>query len=337
MVGVAKAYGNNSGRNMRVTRILCLLMVTLTFGPAAVAQSYPTKAVRIICPFPSGGASDVTIRIVAERLTAAMGEPFVIDNRSGAGGNLGSEIAAKSAPDGYTLLLGTSGTHAINKTLYRTLPFDPEADFAPISLYTIIPNILVVNKNLPVSNVKEFIAHAKANPGKVHYGSIGNGSSQHLAGAQFEMVTGVQLVHIPYRGAPQGVADLLSGQIEAMFQLLPNIAEQVRAGEVKALAVTSSKRSTALPNVPTMAEAGVANYETAGWFGLLAPAKTPPAIVEKLNQEIVKVMKLPDLRARFAELGAEPVSTTPAEFAKFIHDELKNWATIVKASGAQLD
>jgi tripartite-type tricarboxylate transporter receptor subunit TctC len=316
-----------------------MVVVAAVFGLATVAaaQSYPAKAVRIICPFPSGGASDVTIRIVAERLTMAMGEPFVIDNRSGAGGNLGTEIAAKAPPDGYTLLLGTSGTHGINKTLYRTLPFDPEADFAPIALYTIIPNILVVNKNFPALNVKEFVAYAKANPGKVHYGSIGNGSSQHLAGAQFEMVTGVQLVHIPYRGAPQGIADLLSGQIEAMFQLLPNIAEQVRAGEVKALAVTSAKRSSALPNVPTMAEAGVANYETAGWFGLLAPAKTPPAIVDKLNHEIVIAMKNPELRARFAELGAEPVSTTPAEFAKFIHEELQHWATIVKASGAQLD
>jgi tripartite-type tricarboxylate transporter receptor subunit TctC len=324
---------------MRVLWAMCGILIATAFGPVApaTAQSYPTKAVRIICPFPSGGASDVTIRIVAERLTAAMGEPFVIDNRSGAGGNLGTEIAAHATPDGYTLLLGTSGTHAINKTLYRSLPFDPEADFAPIALYTIIPNILVVNKKFPAANVKEFIAYAKANPGKVHYGSIGNGSSQHLAGTQFETITGVQLVHIPYRGAPQGIADLLSGQIEAMFQLLPNIAEQVRAGEVKALAVTSSKRSTALPDVPTMAEAGVANYETAGWFGLLAPAKTPVAIVDQLNREIVKVMQIPELRARFAELGAEPVSTTPAEFAKFIHDELKNWATIVKASGAQLD
>jgi tripartite-type tricarboxylate transporter receptor subunit TctC len=322
---------------MRVLRVLCLVIVSAAFSPLATAQTYPTKAVRIICPFPSGGASDVTVRILAERLTAAMGQPFVIDNRGGAGGNLGSEIAAKSAPDGYTLLLGSSGTHGINKTLYRNLPFDPEADFAPIALYTIIPNILVVTKSLPVSNVKEFVAYAKANPGKVHYGSIGNGSSQHLAGAQFEMVTGVQLVHIPYRGAPQGVADLLSGQIEAMFQLLPNIAEQVRAGEVKALAVTSSKRSSALPDVPTMAEAGVANYETAGWFGLLAPAKTSPAIVEQLNREVVRAMQIPELRARFAELGAEPVSTTPAEFAAFISAELKNWAVIVKASGAQLD
>jgi tripartite-type tricarboxylate transporter receptor subunit TctC len=274
---------------------------------------------------------------VAEKLSPVLGQPIVVDNRAGAGGVIGTDAAAKSAPDGYTLLLGSSGTHGINKTLYRNLPFDPEADFAPIALYTIIPNILVVTKSLPVSNVKEFVAYAKANPGKVHYGSIGNGSSQHLAGAQFEMVTGVQLVHIPYRGAPQGVADLLSGQIEAMFQLLPNIAEQVRAGEVKALAVTSSKRSSALPNVPTMAEAGVANYETAGWFGLLAPAKTSPAIVEQLNREVVRAMQIPELRARFAELGAEPVSTTPAEFAAFISAELKNWAVIVKASGAQLD
>jgi tripartite-type tricarboxylate transporter receptor subunit TctC len=303
----------------------------------ALAQAYPNKPVRVIIPFPTGGASDVTMRILADKLSAQMGQPLVIENRSGAGGNLGTELAAKATPDGYTLVLGASGPFAINKTLYKSLPYDPEKDFAPIALYTIIPNILVVTKSFPGNSVQDYVAYAKANPEKIRYGSIGNGSSQHLAGAQFEMVTGVKLTHVPYRGAPQGVADLLGGQIESMFQLIPNIAEQVRAGEVRALAVTSAKRSSALPDVPTMAEAGVKNYETAGWFGLLAPAKTPAAIVDQVNREVVRAIQNPDLRARFTSLGAEPVSTTPAEFGAFITSELKVWEKIVKASGAQLD
>jgi tripartite-type tricarboxylate transporter receptor subunit TctC len=303
----------------------------------AAAESYPSRPIRLVIPFPAGGASDVLGRIVADRMAAVLGQGLIVDNRSGAGGNLGADLVAKAPPDGYTILLCSSGTHAINVSLYEAFPYDAEKDFAPISLFAIVPNILVVHPSLPVHSATEFIAYAKAHPGQLNYGSIGNGSSQHLAGAYFEMATGVRLQHVPYRGIPQMMADLLAGDLQLSFQLIPNVVEQVKAGQLRPIAVTSSARSSALPAVPTMAEAGVANYETAGWFGLMAPAQTPSAIVETLHHALVQGLARADTRARFAELGAEPVGSSPDEFARFIHAEIPKWRVIVKASGAHID
>lgn len=311
------------------------LALLLSF--AAAAQDYPNKPVRLVVPFPTGSISDALGRIVADRLGAALGQNVLVENKGGAGGNIGSETVARAAPDGYTLVLGAAGPHSINEHLYKQLGFDPHKDFAPIALLVIVPNILVVNNDLPARDVRGFIDYAKANPGRIAYGSIGNGSSQHLAGTQFESATGVKLTHVPYRGAPPAIADLLKGDIQAMFQLVPNIAGQVKAGQVRALAVTSATRSSTLPDVPTMKEAGVPDYETAGWFGLLAPAGTPQPILGKLAAETARIMKSPEIQAKMVELGCITVDSGPAHFDTFITDERAKWKEIVKASGAQLD
>lgn len=304
---------------------------------SAAEEAWPNRPVRIVIPFAAGGVPDVLGRIVADRLTQIHRQPFILDNRAGAAGNIGTELVAKSAPDGYTLLVGSAGTHGINPALYRQIAFDPVRDFAPISMLAIVPNVLVVTSKFPASNVREFIAYARANPGKINYGSIGNGSSQHLAATQFEAATGVKMTHIPYKVVPQVVTDLIGGQIDAMFQLVPNIVRQVKAGQVRALGVTTGKRSLAMADVPTIAESGVPNFDTAGWFGLFAPKGTPHAVIDTLSRQVKAILSAPDINSRLVDIGAEPEASDPAEFAAFVAAELGRWRAIVRSSGATVD
>lgn len=319
-----------------------LLSLALALGaPLAAAQgaaaSYPSKPVRVIVPFPPGGATDILARAVGNELQKNWGQPFVIENRPGAGGNTGTDAVAKSPPDGYTLLMGTVGTHGINASLYPKLPYDPVRDFAPVALVALVPNILVVHPSVPAKSVRELIDYARAHPGKLDYASSGNGTSIHLAAELFKSMTGVYMVHIPYRGSAFAMQDLLTGQVQVMFDNMPSALPQVKAGKLRALAVTSARRSPAAPDVPTLTESGLSGYEASSWFGMLAPAGTPPEIVEKLNAAIVKALQSPEVRDRLASQGAEPASLTPAEFARFIDAEIAKWAKVVKASGAKVD
>ncbi|NEX61114.1 tripartite tricarboxylate transporter substrate binding protein [Noviherbaspirillum galbum] len=312
-------------------------------GGAAFAQTYPTKPIKLIVPFPAGGTTDILARAVGNELTKAWGQQVIIDNRPGAGGNVGADIVAKSAPDGYTLLMGTVGTHAINQSLYAKLPYNPIKDFAPVTVVAAVPNVLVVNAALAeknkIINVKTFIDYARANPGKLNMASSGNGTSIHLAGELFKTMTKTFMVHIPYRGSSPAITDLIGGQADLMFDNLPSALPFIKAGKLKALAVTSSKPSPALPGVPTVASAGgdLANYEASSWFGVLAPAGTPAEIVNKLQQEIARSLASPAVNEKLVAQGAEPVGNTPEQFSSFIQAETRKWSKVVKESGAKVD
>ncbi len=313
----------------RLSSVVCFCLSSVVcFG-----QPYPAHPIQVIVPFAGGSASDVITRVVLERMGETLGRRFIIDNRPGAGGNTGTAAAARAEPDGYTLVMSTSGPLAANKTLYRDLGYDPEKDFAPIGLFAMIPNIIVVSSKLPIKSVSEFIAYAKAHPGDLRYGSVGIGSSQHLAGAYFEQVTGTQMTHVPYRNIAQYVTDLIAGTVPAGFQFLPNVSGPLASHDARALAVTSAKRMQALPDVPTILEAGVTGYESSGWLALLAPRGTPAPIIDKLHQELAAAMANPTVRARLIELGAEPVTSTPEELAKFIASETAKWHDIIVKAG----
>ena len=322
-------------------QLVSALIGAAAFGvaatPAIAADKYPNKPVTIIVPFSAGGTTDILARIVGVKLGETLGETVIIDNRPGAGGNIGAALVAKAKPDGYTLLMGTVGTHAINQTLYPKLNFDPIKDFAPLTRVANLPNLLVVHPSVPAKNVQELIAYAKANPGKLNFGSSGNGSSIHLSGELFKNMTGIDMQHVPYKGSAPAVTDLLGGQISMMFDNMPSAIQHVKSGKLRPLAVTTAKRSPALPNVPTIAESGVKGYEATSWFGLLAPAGTPPAIINRLNADLVKILAMPDVKKQMAEQGAEAYSETPAAFAGFIKSETAKWAKVVKASGAVVD
>jgi tripartite-type tricarboxylate transporter receptor subunit TctC len=268
-----------------------------------------------------------------QEMSKSLGQNFVVDNRPGAGGNTGTAAATRAAPDGYTLLMSTSGPLAANKTLFKALGYDPEKDLAPISLFAILPNVIVINSKLPPKTLTEFIAYAKAHPKELNYGSVGVGSSQHLAAAYFEQITGVQLTHVPYRNIAQYTPDFLSGQVPLGFQLLPNVLGMLKSGDARALAVTSDKRMTALPDVPTAAEAGVKNYETSAWLALLAPAGTPKPIVDRIYKALAEAVKDPTVKARLTEQGAEPVSPGPEELEKFMASETVKWRDIINKAG----
>ncbi len=306
-------------------------------GALAQAPAYPSKPIRLVVPFPPGGATDILAREVAQKLTEAWGQSVVVDNRPGAGGNIGAELVARAAPDGYTLLMGTVGTHAINASLYAKLPYDHVKDFAPVILVAGVPNVLVVNPALPVNTVAELIAYAKANPGKLNFASSGNGTSIHLSGELFKVMAGVQMTHVPYKGSAPAVADLISGQVQLMFDNLPPSLPQIKAGKLRALAVTSATRAPALPDVPTIAEAGLPGFEASSWFGVLAPAGTPPAIVARLNAEIAKWLASPEAREKLSKQGANAAGGSPEDFAKHIAAETTKWAKVVKDSGAKVD
>ncbi|WBY01208.1 tripartite tricarboxylate transporter substrate binding protein [Ramlibacter tataouinensis] len=303
----------------------------------ATAQAYPSKLVTVIVPFAAGGTTDILARVIGQALTKELGQSVIVDNRAGAGGNIGSALAAKATADGYTLLMGTVGTHAINQSLYKKLPFDPVKDFAPLTRVAMVPNLLVANPGKPYKNVKELIAYAQANPGKVNFGSSGSGSSIHLSGELFNSMAKVNMIHVPYRGSAPAVTDLLGGQIDIMFDNMPSAIQHVRSGKLRPLAVTTAKRAPELPDVPTIAEAGVPGYEATSWFGMFAPAATPAPIVAQLNAALVKVLADPDVKKKLAEQGAEPYAEKPEQFAEFIRSESAKWSKVVKASGASAD
>ena len=311
---------------------LAVIIATLV-SPLTKAKDFPTRPIQVIVPFAGGSASDVVTRVLLNQMEKTLGQRFVVENRPGAGGNSGTAAAAKASPDGYTLVMSTSGPLAANKTLFKELGYEPEKDFAPISLFAILPNVIVINSKLPPKTLMEFIVYAKAHPKELNYGSVGVGSSQHLAGAYFEQIAGVQLTHVPYRNIAQYTPDFITGSVPLGFQFLPNVLGLLQNGDARALAVTSENRMTALPDVPTAAEAGVKNYETFGWLALLAPAGTPKPIVDKIYGALAEAVKDPAVRDRFVEFGAEPVSPGPEELQKFIVSETAKWRHIIEKAG----
>jgi tripartite-type tricarboxylate transporter receptor subunit TctC len=319
-------------------RIAMLSIVALLASTTAIAQpaAYPTKPIRIVVAYTPAGATDILARTIGQKLTEAWGQAVIIDNRPGANGNIGTEYAAKATPDGYTLLMVTAGTHGINPGLYRKLGFDAVKDFAPVSLVAMVPNVFVVNNAVPTKDLKEFIAYAKANQGKLNYGSPGNGSTAHLSMELFKSMTGIQMVHVPYKGSAGVLADLIGGQIVVTMDNMPPYVPQVKAGKIRALAVSPARRSPALPDVPTVAEAGVPGYDSGAWFGLVAPANTPKDLVDKLSRETARILKLPDVSARLADLGAESVGGTPEQFSAHIKAEIAKWAKVIRDANVEL-
>ena len=313
--------------------VLNLLFLFALLPLATAAQSgYPSKPVRFIVPSAAGGGTDITARAVAQQLSEALGQQFVVDNRPGAGQMIGIELAAKSVPDGYTLLMAAS-TLAINPIMYKKVAYDPVHDFTPVTQAASLPNVLVVHPSLPVKTVSELIALAKQRPGQINYASAGNGTSPQMSIELLKSMAGIDLVHIPYKGTMPGVVDLLGGQVSVMALNVLTALPHIKAGRLRALAVTSAKRSEALPDIPTIAEAGLAGYESSQWYGVLAPAGTPREIVARLNVEIVRALRLPDVKQRLAADGAEPVGSSPEEFAAFIKSEIEKWARVAKAAG----
>jgi tripartite-type tricarboxylate transporter receptor subunit TctC len=322
--------------DMRKTTIACLLAaMTMPALAAESAQNYPSKPIRLVVPFTPGGSTDILARVIGMKLTEAWGRQVVIDNRPGAGGNIGVDLVAKSPADGYTLVMGHIGTFGVNPTLYPKLPYDPIRDFQPITLVALVPNMLSVNPALPAKSVKELLALAKAKPGTINFGSGGNGSAAHLAGEYFKLMSKTEITHIPYRGTSPAVTDLIAGQIQMIITGVPPTLNFVKTGKLRALAVATSKRLPLLPDLPTISEAGVPGYEATQWYGVLAPAGTPKPIVAKLNAEMAKAIKGPDVREKLAADAAEPVGNSPEEFGAFIKKEIARWAPVIKASGAR--
>ena len=303
----------------------------------ALAETYPERVVKIINPFPPGGSVDVTARLLAQKLSEG-GHQYIVETRSGAGGNVGADSVAKSDPDGYTLLFTAPGPLAVNKTLYRTpLPFDPETDFAPIAIFAKTPIVLMVNPQLPVKDVKELLDYARANPGKVNFGSAGMGSTPHLSGELMKTMAKVELTHVPYRGTAPSMSDLVAGHIQMMFDLLPTSLQQIRSGNVRALANAGATRAKTLKDLPTVAEQGLPGFDASSWVALVAPAKTPAPVLATLRAEVAKAMASPDIVKRLDELGSEPGTADESTVRAFLASETKKWADVVKASGAKVD
>jgi tripartite-type tricarboxylate transporter receptor subunit TctC len=316
---------------------VALLAAGLTLSTAAFAQEYPTKSIRIVVPFPPGGFSDVFSRIIGAKMHESWGQQVVVDNRPGAGGNIGADIVAKSPPDGYTLVMGTIGTHAINATLFSRLPYDPIRDFAPVAFVVGADGLLVVHPSLPVKSTKELIALARNKPGALTYASAGAGTTSHLAGELFKSMTKADITHVPYKGNVPAITDLLSGQTTMLFATLPTVLPQVQANRLRPLAVLGSTRSAALPAMPTLAEAGLKGFEVSNWTGVFAPAGTPAAVVTKLNAEIVRVMRLPEVQERLPKQGLTFTPGSPQQFAAFVKSEKDKWGALVRAIGAKVD
>ena len=314
--------------------IVCAAAMAAIAAPAA-AQEFPVRPIRIIVAYTPAGATDILARAVGQKMSEHWGQSVIVDNRPGAAGNIGTEIAAKAAADGYTLLMATAGSHGINPGLYRKLAWSPK-DFTAVSLVANVPNILVVNNALPIKSVKELIAYAKANPGKLSYGSPGLGSTAHLSMELFKSMTGTNLIHVPYKGSAGVMADVMSGQIAVTMDNIPPYLPQVRAGKIRALAVSPAKRTPAAPDIPTVAEAGVPGYESVAWFGLVAPSGTPKTVIDKLAAETQRILKLPDVHERIASLGAEVVGSSPADFNAFITSEMAKWAKVIKEAHVEL-
>ena len=318
-----------------VRHVLAALAASIALS--AFAQSYPSKAIRLIVPFAAGGGNDNIARLVGKRLTDSVGQPLVIDNRPGAGGVLGAELAAKSAPDGYTLFLGGVGSHALNPNLIEKLPYDPIRDFAPVILLARAPLILVVHPSVPARTFAEFVAYARNNPGKLNFASNGNGSSAQLAAVMFDSMAGAEMVHVPYKGLAPALTDLLSGQVQLMFSSVVAILPHIRAGKLRALAITGEKRMASLPEVPTVAESGFPGFEASSWYGILAPAGTPRQIVVKLNAEFLKALEQPEVRNSLIADGAEPVGDTPEQFAAYIRSEKERLGKLIRDAKIRLE
>ena len=312
----------------------CALLAFAAF--AAFAQDYPNKPIRFIVPQPPGGTSDIVARAFAQKLAENVHQQVVVDNRAGASGTIGTDLAAKSTPDGYTIVLAYT-THTTTPGIYGKLPYDPVADFAPVTILTAAPLLLVVHPKIPVTTVKELIAYAKPRPGELNFCSAGNGSGSHLAGELFNTMTGVKLTHIPYKGSGPAITELIGGQVQLMFAGIVPIDPHVKAGRLRAIAVSSPQRAASIPQIPTIAEAGLPGFEVVGWYGVLAPARTPPAIVARLNRELLAILQTPEIRDRLKREGAEPVGNSPAEFTAFLKTDLARWAKVIKTAGARLD
>lgn len=321
----------------RFARGILAASMLASLAPAALAQGWPTKTVTVIVPWPAGGPSDIAARPIAKGLSDGFGKPFVIDNRGGASGNIGSSIVAKSAPDGYTLLITSSSPIVINPSLYKDMPFDPQKDLAPVTNLIRVPLVLAVHPSVPAKNLKELLAYIKAQQGKAQYASAGNGTPQHLTGELFKTVGKLDLVHIPYKGSAPAITDVLGGHVPIMFDSTIAILPHLKAGRLRPIAVTGAKRSAQLPDVPTFAEAGLPGVESYAWYGFFARAGTPPDVIAKLNAETMKVMKGPEYQKVLAETGSEFVGDTPERFATFIKAEAAKWAKVVKDSGATID
>ena len=308
--------------------------LALTLGVSASAQNYPNKPIRLVVTFPSGGAPDILARLFSEK--AQLGQPVVVDNKPGAGGNIGADFVAKSAGDGYTLVLGTVGTHSINGSLYEKMPYDMVKNFSPVSLIASAPNLLVVNNNVPVKTVPEFVAYLKANPNKLSFGAPGVGTSVHVSGELFKSMTGTQMTHVPYKGRQFAIPDLVGGSIQLMFDNMPSALPMAREGKIRAIAVTTAKRSSAAPEIPTIAES-IPGFEATTWFAMFAPAGTPKPVIDRLNAEVLRVFRLPDVAERLKTLGLEAVLSSPEELSAYQASEITKWTKVVKESGAKAE
>ncbi len=319
---------------MRIALAMLLGSASVT---AAQITPYPARPIRFVVPFPAGGPLDLVARSIGQELSRSWGQPVIVDNRPGAGGNIGADLVAKAPPDGYTILMGAVSTHAINVTLYSKLPYDPINDFAPITLVTSVPNVLVLHPSVPAHNVTELIALAKAKPGQLNFASGSTGSAGHLAGELFKTMAGVDMVHIPYKGAAPAVVDLLAGHVALIFDNMSSALPNIKACRVRAIAVTTLNRSPLLPALPTISESGLGGFDVSTWFGVFAPGGTAPAVVARLNAEIVRILSTAQMRERLGLLGAEPAANKPDEFAAFIKAEILKYAKVIKASGAKAD
>lgn len=316
---------------------LAVILLLAAGVPMAAAQTYPAKPIRIVAPFPAGGTADILARAIGQKLSEAWGQPVVVDNRTGAGGTIGADNVAKSPADGYTLLLGVTATQAIAASVFSKPPYDPATDFAPITTLAQVPIVLVVKSTMPAHSVRELISLAQAKPDTLTYASSGTGAIPHLTGELFDIAAGVKMVHVPYRGATPALNDLLAGQVTMMFDNLPSSLPHILAGNLRALAVASTARARPLPDVPTIAEAGVPGFAVSSWFGMLAPAGTPRPVIDRLHDEITRALAAPDMQERLSSQGAEPFTTTPDEFAELIRTDTVKWASVVKAAGIKLD
>ena len=331
------------GRPLSVVAVLCACLCFVSAQAHAQSpstgsgQAYPGKPIRFLVPFPAGGIADLFARLIGQKFNEAWGQPAVVEHRPGAGGNIGAEIAAKSPPDGYTLVMGSIGTHSVNISLFRKLAFDPIRDFAPVALVMEAEGLLVLHPSVPAKTVKELIALARARPGQLTYASAGNGTAGHLAGELFKSMAKVDMLHIPYKGNVPAITDLIAGQTSLLFATMPTVLPQVQAGRLRALAVTGAGRSPAAPELPNIAEAGLPGYEVTNWIGIFAPAGTPREIIHKLNGEILRVMQAPEIRTRLTNEGAKFTPMTPDEFAAFVKSEVAKWAKVVKDAGIRVD
>lgn len=322
----------------KISRLISIAVVSLlVLTMQATAEHYPDRVVRIVNPYPPGGSVDVMARILAQKLSDNLGQQFIVENRSGGGGNTGSDYVAKAEPDGYTLLFTAPGPLTVNQTLYTKLAFDPAKDFAPIALFATAPIVLIVNPAVPVNNVQELIALAKKEPGKINFASAGNGTTNHLSGELFKSRANIDIVHVPYRGAGPAMNDLIGGHVQMFFDLMPVVLPQIATGKVRALANAGAKRPSALPDVPTIAEQGLAGFDASSWYGLVAPARTPEPVLAKLRDEVAKALKAPDMIARIHELGSEPGTVFGSDFGAFMAAETRKWADVIRASGAKAD